>query len=165
MEENEILSKVAESITEKPVTIEIDIKPKNKFEAFMIKHKISPSKRTYEIKPQRVINIYRIAGKAVKMNTGELFQTTDRIGPMMDVLNRHGEDIIYIVACAIQNDHREPTSKMLDIVRNEFEMEDMYKVLEVTIGNYNITAFMNTIALIVGVNALTPKASPEVKGS
>jgi hypothetical protein len=164
----EILPKVAEAITERPVNFTIDIKPKNKLHRWAIKRGISPSKRFFEIKPQRVINIYRIAGRAVNFDTGKLFQTEDRLGTMNDVLTRHGEDIFYIVACAIQNDHREPTEKMIEIVKNEFEMSDIKTVLEITVSNYNIQAFLNSIALIVGVDALNlnaTKASPQTNES
>lgn len=164
MKEKETLTKVAEAITEKPVTLNIDVKPKTKIHAWLIKHKISPSKRRFDIKPQRVVNIYRIAGRAVKFDTGALFKTEDRLGSMNDVLVRHGEDIFYIVACAIQNDHREPTEKMLDIVRNEFEMQDILTVMNIAVGNYNITAFLNSIALITGVDALNIKVSPQENG-
>lgn len=159
------LKKVAEAITEKPITITVDVKPKNKLQALLIKHGFKPSKRIFDIKPQRVVNIYRIAGRAVKIDTGMLFQTEDRIGSMIDVIHRHGEDIFYIVAAAIQNDHNEPSEKMIDIVKNEFEMNDILEVLKVAVSNYNITAFFSSIALIVGVDALNTneKTSPETK--
>lgn len=160
----EVLPKVAETVTEKPVSFNIDIKPKNKIHRLLIKHQIMPSKRFYEIKPQRVINIYRIAGRAVSIDTGQLFASKDTVGAMMDVMSRHGEDIFYIVACAIQNDHREPTSKMLHIVKNEFEMQEILTVLEIAVSNYNLNAFLNSIAWIVGVDALKVKASPQVNG-
>ncbi|MEO7016273.1 MAG: hypothetical protein ABI067_06990 [Leifsonia sp.] len=160
-----VLPKVADTLTERAVKLTIDVKPKNKLEAWLIKRGFKPSKRFFEIKPQRVANVYRIAGRAVKLDTGKLFQTEDRIGSMMDVIARHGEDIFYIVACAIQNDHREPTDEMIEIVKNEFEMNDILKVMQIAVSNYNINAFLNTIALTVGVDALnTTKASPEVNG-
>lgn len=156
------LTKVVDMITEKPQTIEIDIKPKNKLQAFLIKANLKPSKRVFEIKPQRVINIYRIAGRAVRINAEGLLErmSKDSVGAMMDLLSKHGEDLIYIVATAIQNDHREPTKEMLDIVRNEFEVADLYTVLNVAVSNYNAAAFLNSIALTVGVDALKIKASP-----
>jgi hypothetical protein len=163
-EQKNLLEKVSETITEKPVKITVDVKPKNQLHAWLIKHRIKPSKRFFEIKPQRVGNVYRIAGRAVKLDTGKLFQTEDRIGSMVDVLSRHGEDIFYIVAAAIQNDHREPTEALIEIVKNEFEMNDLLTVLQIAVSNYNINAFFNSIALMVGVDALNIKVSPQVNG-
>jgi hypothetical protein len=95
----DVLPKVADTISEKAETITVDVKPKNRFERLLIKLKIKPSKRLFEIRPQRVINIYRMSGRE--------------------------------------------------------------KVLEVAVSNYNTTSFINSIALIVGVDALNLKASPE----
>lgn len=162
--EKEVIALAGESITEKPNEFIIDIKPKTKLHAWLIKRKLMPSKRYFDIRPQRTINIYRISVKAVKMDTGMLFQSIDTVGALIDVLARHGEDIFYIVACVIQNDHREPTKSMIDMVKNEFEMHEIQAVLKIGVNNYNLPAFLNSIALMVGVDALTmKKASPIVK--
>lgn len=165
-EQTNTQKKASETMTEKPSSLVIDVKPKNKFHAWLIKGKLSPSKRYFEIRPQRVVNIYRMAGRAVSFDVSGIMDNIvkDNVGTINDVMARHGEDIFYIVACAIQNDHREPTEKMLDIVRNEFEMQDIFYVMNIAVGNYNVQAFLNSIALIVGVDALNLKASPVVNG-
>lgn len=167
-EERKILSQVADSITEKPSTINVDVKPSNFFEAWLIKRKIKPSKRVFEIKPQRVVNVYRIAGRVVKLDVDGIFANTDRIGSLMRTMAVHGEDIFYIVAAAIQNDSNEPSKKMINIVKNEFEMQDILTVMQIAVSNYNITAFLSSIALMTGMDALSlnpnQEASPVKKG-
>lgn len=158
----QVLPKVADTLTEKPVEITIDVKPKNRLHRWLINKKILPAKRHFEVRPQRVINIYRIAGRAAQIEPGKLLQSEDRVGAFMELVSKHAEDIIYIVACALQNDHREPTKKLLNIVRNEIELDDILKVMQVAVANYNINSFISSIALIVGIDALK-KASPEEK--
>lgn len=159
--EMQVLGEVAKTITEQPVKITIDIKPKNKIHAWLINRKYCPSQRFYEIKPQRVINIYRIAGRAVYLDVAGIAEDTDVFGMLMRTMAKNGEDIFYIVAAAIQNDHREPTDKMLDIVRNEFEMEDILTVMKIAVNHYNISAFLNSIALMTGIDAVKiRKVSP-----
>ncbi len=160
----ELLQAVADTVTEKPATLNIDIRPKNKFHSWLIKHKISPSKRFFPIKPQRVGNIYRIAGRAVSFNVAGVLEANDPVGILMKLMHEHGDDIIYIVASVIQNDHREPTKKMLDIVKNEFVIDDLYTVLEVGLATYNVQSFLNSIVLITGVNALNIETSPVTNG-
>lgn len=166
-----VLRAVSETITEKTITFNIDIKPKNWFHALLINNKIRPSKRYFEIKPQRVGNVYRIAGRAVSFDVGTLIdedgkilETLDRIAVLMNLMNKYGKDIIYIVACILQNDNNEPSEKMLDIVRNEFEMHELLYVLRIGVANYNVNAFIHSIALITGVDALKVKASPVETG-
>jgi hypothetical protein len=163
-----VLTKVSEVMTEKPVSISFSIKPKNKFEEWLMKRNLKPSKRFYEIRPQRVVNIYRIAGRAVTFNVAGIFDNTDTVGTIMKVMAEHGDDIFYIVAAAIQNNHAEPSKSLIKIIKNEFEMDDILKVLKVAIGNYNISDFMTSIALITGIDALNAKsqnqASPAANG-
>jgi hypothetical protein len=49
-------------------------------------------------------------------------------------------------------------------VKNEFEINDLLTVLQIAVSNYNINAFFNSIALMVGVDALNIKVSPQVNG-
>lgn len=156
-----VIPQAANAVTEKPKTFDIDIKPKNAIHKFLIKRKLMPGKRHFEIKPQRVINVARIAGVAMPIAEELNFNHKDRIASLNKIMKKHSEDIFYIVACVLQNDHREPTSKMIDIVRNEFEMEDLEKVLIVGVNNYNLNSFTRTIALITGIEALNLKASPQ----
>lgn len=166
--QKQLLQKVSEAITEKPVTLDIEVKPKNRIHAWLLKRKLAPLTRHYEIKPQRVVNVYRIAGRAVLLDVAGIIGKEDNIGLLMQLMAKHGEDLFYIVAAAIQNNHKEPSEKLIRIVKNEFEMKDLFTVLSITVSNYNISAFLNSIALIVGVDALKIKseqASPQVKGS
>lgn len=163
----EILPKVADNITEKPETFILTKKVFFFGEKLLIKLGLLSNKRVFKIEPQRVINIYRIAGRVVTINTGNAFKTIDRIGVLMDVMSRHGKDIFYIVACMIQNDHNEPTEKMLKIVENELEMSDLLTILKIAVSNYDVADFLTSITLIVGVDALKleEQVSPKVQGS
>lgn len=174
-QEREIQQSVAETVTEKPFTFDVDVKPKNRLHKLLIKAKLSPSARHFEIKPQRVINVYRIAGRAVKIDLKGINPQPEEVKTisygvhiMMDLMNRHGEDIFYICACALQNDHREPTRRMIYIVKNEFEISDLFILLNIAVSNYNIQSFLNSIVLIKGWDVLlsptNEKASPGTNG-
>lgn len=161
-----VLPKVAEVITEKPTEFKLEKKVFFFGEKLLIKLGFISNKRVFSIRPQRVVNIYRISGIVVKLELGKLFKTVDNIGAMMDFISRHGKDVFYIIACMIQNDENEPTKRMLKIVENELEMEDMAVVLKIAVNNYNISDFLTSITLIVGVDALkVAEVSPQEKGS
>lgn len=164
IDKKDTLQKVAETLTEKSTDLFIEVKPISKFEAWLIKRKIKPSKLLFSIRPQRVDNVYRIAGRVQKLNVDGIFNNVDQLGTMMKFFAEHGEDIFYIVAAAIQNNDQEPTSKMIRIVRRNFEMQDILTVMNVAVNNYNISAFINSIALMTGVDALKLKVSPTVNG-
>lgn len=156
--EKDIKRRVAETISEKPEILKIDVKPKSKFHAWLIRHKLSPSVHYFEIKPQRVDNIYRIAGRAVSLDVDGIIEDTDTVGVLMRTMSKHGEDLFYIVAAIIQNDHREPTQRILNIVRRDFEMKDILLVVRIGVSNYNIADFLSSIAFVTGINALKSKS-------
>lgn len=162
-EEREILTKVSETLTEKPFGFTIDVKPRGFWHRMKIKAKIKPSQLFYEIRPQRVVNIQRIAGRSVRFDLDGILNHDDRLGSLMKIMALHGEDIFYIVACILQNNHAEPTPAIITEVKNNFEMHELHTALHVGLSNYNITAFFSSIALITGVDALKIKASPATK--
>lgn len=164
LSEQEVLPMVANTITEKPLELYVDVKPRSKIEAWLIRHKLRPSRYYFQVKPQRVINVYRIAGRVKKLNVDGIFNTTDTLSSLMNFMANNGEDIFYIVAAAIQNDDREPTERMLNIVKNNFEMQDIHEVMKIAVNGYNIDAFINSIVLMTGVQALNLKTSPKENG-
>lgn len=165
--DKEVLPKVAEAITGKPQIMTVPVKPSSKFHEWLIKHKIKPSKHIFEIKPQRVVNIYRIAGRAVSLDVAGIAEDTDSVGMLMRTMAKNAEDIFYIVAAIIQNNHKEPKKRILDIVKRDFEMSDILTIVKIGVANYNIQDFLTSIAFISGISALKsekPKASPQTNG-
>lgn len=154
--DKEVLSKVGETIVEKQTDIKIPILPRNIFHAWLQKHGLSATKKIFIIQPQKVDTIYRIASRSIKFNTGNLFKTTDVIGTIMDIMARHRDDIVYIVACILQNNTKEPKRKTLRLV-NTLEIEDIHEILQIGVSNYNINSFSKSIILVVGVDALEIK--------
>lgn len=169
-DEKEVLQKVGELIAEKPLRdITVDIHPKNFIDKVLMKYGLKPKQAFFEIKPQRFQNIYRIASKAVKFDLGVHWKTDDKIAALFDITSRHYNDVVYIVACVLQNNHKEPTKKIISLVADDMDMLDIHAVLAVALNSYHLNSFISTIGLIVGVDALseaiTPKPSPVEKGS
>lgn len=165
--EKEALSAVSATLTDKPEVIRIDVKPRGWLHRFKLKYGLTPKYNIFEIKPQRVVNIHRIAGRVVKLDVGRFVETVDmyeKIKLFNEIMAFHADDIFYIVACAIQNNHKEPTESIINIVKNDFLIDDLYAIFTVTISNYDIASFSNSIALITGVDTLKPKASPMESG-
>lgn len=150
--EKEAAISTGNMLTEKPTSFDIDVKSKGWFHKLRMRLKLAPTINHFEIKPQRVVNVHRIALRRQRIDEGDFLNNIDRIGTMNRIMANNADDIYYIVATAIQNDHREPTQSMIDIVKNDFEMPDLYNVMFIAVSNYDLTAFINTIALITGIS-------------
>lgn len=167
MEEKEILSGIAGTITDKPVfTITIPVKEPKK-SAYSIWDRIRfkarrlvQLERTFVINPCVVNNMYRIAGRAAllpdSIKNGTLSET------VLPLITHHLDDIIYIVAAGIQNTKREPDHDLIEFIKDNFDAEDLYNCLNPVLENVGMQSFLNSIALAKGtVKILKPNASPK----
>jgi len=167
MQEKEILQSIAETLIDKPgYELTVSIKeptpiPKRKmwdklFRRTVIEQELE---RTFVINPCVVGNMYRIAGRAVKL-PGAILEGT-QAQSLLPVIHDHLDDLIYIVAAGIQNSKREPDPALIEFIKDNFEAEDLYNTLLPILENLGMQSFLNSIALAKGtVKILKPNASP-----
>lgn len=149
---SETLSKTGDVLTQKPVKIEITVKPKNFLMRFFIRIKIVSNIHVFELKPIVVGNMFRIASKVVQVPDDLLDKSVLHV--LMNGVYDHLDKVIYIVACALQNDRNEPKESLLDLIRNEFTAKDLANVLQAVMLQMNAEDFINSIVLIKGLNVL-----------
>lgn len=114
--------------------------------------------RTFEIWPCVVTNQYRIAGNAALLIDGLHEDHSENI----KFINSNQPIVAYIVASAIQNNHLEPESSLVEFIENNFDGEDLYTALKASFDNLGMQAFSNSIVLLKGtVEVLKPKTSPQ----
>ncbi|RZJ90977.1 MAG: hypothetical protein EOO20_06605 [Chryseobacterium sp.] len=167
MEEKEILSSVTETLIDKPAyTVTVQIKepktlPKRSLLDKLLRRPVPVQEleRSFVINPCVVGNMYRIAGRAVKLPDTILNGSMSE--SMIPVINDHLDDVVYIVAAGIQNSKREPDAELIEFINDNFEAEDLYNTLLPILENLGMQSFLNSIALAKGtVKILQPSASP-----
>ena len=167
MEEKEILQVVTETLIDKPAyTVTVPIKepkpaPKRSLIDWLFRRPkfIQEIERSFVINPCVVGNMYRIAGRAVKLPDSILNGSLSE--SMIPVIHQHLDDMVYIVAAGIQNTKREPDAELIEFIKDNFEAEDLYDTLLPILENLGMQSFLNSIALAKGtVKILKPNASP-----
>ncbi|NII81750.1 MULTISPECIES: hypothetical protein [unclassified Pedobacter] len=167
MEEKDILQNITDTLIEKSVyTLKVPIKhpmpvPKRAIiDKILRKPIVVPETvREFNITPCIVGNMYRIAGRAVKL-PGEILEGS-MAGSLLPIINEHLSDLVYIVAAGIQNTKFEPEPDLIEFIEDNFEAEDLYQALLPILENLGMQSFLNSIALAKGtVKILKPNVSP-----
>ena len=152
MEEKEILSAIADTFTDKPRhEFEVPITNFTWWDRILFR-----KKRKFTIYPCVVANSVRIAGRVVLLP--DEIKQGDVGSDINKIIHEHSRDIIYIVACAIQNNRYEPEKWLIDFIANNFTNEQLYLPLYYSLDAVGMQSFLNTIVLAKGVTIL--KTSP-----
>lgn len=77
------------------------------------------------------------------------------LGVLMNGTFEHMEKLIYIVACGLQNNRREPSKKLLEFVRYEFTSAEIALVINNILVQMNAKDFIKSIVLLRGLNVLS----------
>lgn len=156
-DENKLLSAVADTLIEKPkyeFTIDVSWQPPTKWYK---RKQPQETERTFVINPCKVGSMYRIASKAQGLPKELQGGTYSEV--YLPVIYKYINDIIYIVASGIQNNHLEPDPKLMLFIERNFDAIDLYNCLAAVLENINMESFFNSIVLIKGAVTIL-KASP-----
>ena len=167
MEERQILKSVTDTLTGKKIhTLTVPVKwiPKLPWYKRLIgaKNPYAVTSKTFDIWPCVVSNQYRIAGNAAMLTDGLCEVHSDNI----KFLIQNQPIVVYVVACAIQNNHLEPDPSLIQFIENNFDKDDLYIALRASFSNLGMEAFSNSISLLKGtVNILKPTELSPKDGS
>lgn len=162
MQEQDILRKVGEALTQKDKTIEIEIKPAGKLQKLLMKKGFLKSKKVFKISPILVGNRYRVSAVAVNLPK-DIFQNGKvNLTKAWEAIQKHTDDFIYIVGVCVQNTEKEPSKRLLRSLR-WMDDQQFLKILDASLSQAGVTSFMNSIVLISGASVLNveePAANP-----
>lgn len=162
-EENEILDEVVDAFTNKPDVFWVDVKPKNKIEKILLKFRLKPQKRRYELTRLVTINAFRIAKEAKNIPDGilRIDEEPDK-KEVFAALEQHMDKIVNVVAVGLYNGRDEPPESLKKDLWYEWTDDELIAMYVMIIKRYHTRSFWITIASMMGTNILTPrkKASP-----
>ena len=156
---NDILKKVADTVTDTPIKITVGIRPQSRIHAWLQKIGAMPKVRTFMVYQTTLGNLIRISGLLVSMD-GDImtivkdgYKAVDEYGPIFS----------RIVAIAIHNKKSEPPKKLLDFIDANITPAELADLLGVVLKQMNLQDFLSSIILTKGVNVL--EMSRNQKGS
>jgi hypothetical protein len=170
MEDNLIIKSVTDALTSK-MLFHITVKVKevertpvpqqsiwDKLLRKPLPQPISPeTERVFTIYPCVVVNQYRIAGMAATLPT-DLFEEQSL---MLSYVPEHLPKMLYIIASAIQNNHKEPNAELITFLERNLDNIDISNLLTASLQATNMQDFMTSIVLMNGMaKILIPQTSP-----
>lgn len=148
----ETLSRVGDVLTEKPIVRQVPIRPKNNFERFLMNIRLISNKRILTIYPISPGNVIRVASKVILIPDDILNQDVIKI--LFNGSYEHGDKLIYIAACAIQNDENEPTEELVKFLKYKTSNKIISEILDDVFFQLDTQSFIKSIILMRGLNVL-----------
>lgn len=149
----ETLSRTGDILTEKPIFVTVNLRPKNKIDKFLMHIRLKSNNRVFELRPIVVGNMIRIASKVIEIPEDIIDQQMLEV--LMNGTHEHMDKLIYIVACGIQNNRKEPSTELIEFIKYEFTSTDVAKVIDNILMQMNAKDFIKSIVLIRGLNVLS----------
>ncbi len=157
MKKEEIKAKASQVFVDEPQVIDIPIEPKNWFEKLLIKYKIKKGFVSYPVRKILYGNRKRIAARAVNL-PDDIFNIENIREALFKASVEMNDDLLYIVAVAVQNDRHEPSETLLDLLRwvDDSVFAD---IMDKSLSMIDLQSFMKSIVLIKGTIPTMKKTS------
>jgi len=133
--------------------VDIPLEPKNYIDRLLIKWKIKNQVVRYPLRTILQSNRVRIAEKAVKLPKDFFKDNEGLFAAALDNSLIINDDLIYIVAVAIQNNRNEPSKKLLNRLK-WLDDTTFYTVFDEALSMLDLQSFLKCIALIIGTEPL-----------
>jgi len=151
-DETEILKKVSDAVTQKAITFEIDVLPKNWLGRLLQRLKLMPKKRGFSINPLTLNQLQKISKILLPITLNDF--TPDGV---LRLMIDHARDCAEIVAIAVLESRQHPTKKMVDTFFLNLAKDDMTIALNIVLRQMSVLNFISTIASIRSLNTLETK--------
>jgi hypothetical protein len=165
--EEAILAGVADTATDRPIEISIDIFPSNRLHAFLQAKGISPKVKKYNIRPITLGNLIRISKLLLGIDM-TIFNRSSIMESNYQLIDKHTRQLAEIVAIAIHNSRHAPSESLINMVVDNFTCKELLGTIHIILKQMDISNFMSSIISVRGLNVLdrtkAEEVSPEDQG-
>lgn len=148
MNEDEVLKQVADTITDKAITITVDIiRPK-----WWHREK----QRVFEIRGAPLRTMVHISRELIDIDIPQP-GTTNILEKSYSLIEKHGERMAKIIAIAVSNPKNDPPTALVSFFYNNLTSQEMSKLLSIVFMKLNIKDFLSSIISVKGTNVLENK--------
>ncbi|WP_231489915.1 hypothetical protein [Pedobacter sp. Leaf170] len=149
----ETLSKTGDIITQRTQYYTVYPHYKSWFKRFFILIRCMSNKVVLAIRPINVGNMFRISSKVLLIPDD--ITNKDVREALFSGSAEHLSKIIYIIACAIQNDENEPSEELKKFITYQMDYEMISEILDIIFTQVGAKGFMKSIILMKGLNVVS----------
>jgi hypothetical protein len=149
MQETEVLNNVADTITDKAITITVDIiKPK-----WWHRKK----QKVFKITPLTLGSLIKISKSLIDIDL-KLFDQSNLLESNYNLIEKHAGKMAYIIGVAVVNNKADPSKSLIEFFLNNLTAAELLKITSIVLQQMQIADFMHTIISIKGTNVLQQKS-------
>lgn len=118
-----------------------------------------PKYRTFTLHRCRVCNMYRASTIANKLPEliGDVTTQEELNGLAFPLIKEHKDDLVYLVACLIQNNDKEPKKSLIRFINENFTAHILFDCIIETLPQLGLQSFLHSILLVKGTSAIIAK--------
>jgi hypothetical protein len=143
LDEKTVLKQVADTITSKAITFEIDIRERTIF------GRVKEKKKSFVIRPLTPSQLQRISKLIIDIDIKDISVAT-----VFHVLRDHARTCAEIVAIAVSESREHPSDELIDLFFHNLDQADMDTALKIVLQQMEVVNFINTIVSIKSLNVL-----------
>lgn len=149
----ETLSQSGDIITQKTKTYTLFPHYNSWIRRFFIRIRLISNKKELNIRAINVGNMYRISSKLILIPDDIASQDVREALFKTNAL--HSDKIVYIIACAIQNDENEPSKALIKFLTYHLDYNVIPDILDIIFTQIHAKGFMKSIILLKGLNVIS----------
>lgn len=161
MEDKELLKRVTETITDPPVLFDIDIVPRNRFDAFLQRWKLRPRKRHFVLKGLTLAQLQKISAILLDVDLGQI--KADDVLRLMK-----GDAAGRVIAIAVTPSRNTVSESLVSFFMHHLTRAELHRLLTMVLDRMDVSNFILTIASMRNLNILAmpkPASVMSVNGS
>lgn len=158
-----MLENVANTVTDEPVELSIDVLPQGWLHRLMLKFEIIKKKRVFKLRQITMGNLIRISRLILSVDKIDFTDQEKILEKAMESMAKSGDNISEIVAIAIYNQRASPPASLVKFVKSNFTASELKYVIAIVLKQMNVQDFIISIVSVKGAQIL--KTSPEDQGS
>lgn len=113
-----------------------------------------PIERKFTLYRCRVCNMGRAGAIAellpeLDTNITSMEQLT---GVVLPLVHNHRKNIVYLIACCIQNNNKEPKKSLIRFLDNNLNAEQLFELINICLSQMGLMSFLSATVLVKGVN-------------
>lgn len=151
---NDVLKSISDTLTEEPVSIAMDILPRNRWHRWAQENKYLSryfqKKKEYLIKPITYANLERISKLLVDVNIDlDSNATVNEIA--LPILAQKGDLVPKIIAIAVTNGRSMPPKSLVQEIKYCLTAQESFMVVLIVLKQMDVRSFLNTIIYSKGM--------------
>lgn len=158
MEHKDTLARVAEATIDAPIELTVDIKPQNRFDAWLMRKKLLPTQKKIMLTGVTMGTLIRISRLLLDVDISFYLKENLTESNYL-ALSRYGETVARCVALCVHNKKSELPESLVVFITDNFTAKELLNVLTMVIKQMDVQSFMTSIVSLRGLNILENKKS------